>query len=84
MYSLSMRVLLTEYALLFCICSTVSDAVLAAESLLCSCTAFEVHTSQGAFSHLERSILKCETVRASMSDVRNVWRHSDAMLSLSG
>jgi hypothetical protein len=41
------------------IISTLSDAVLATESLLSACTAFQVHTSQGAFFYHERSIVKC-------------------------
>ena len=47
------------WAPLVIIISTLSDAVLATESLLSACTAFEVNTSQGAFSHHERSIVKC-------------------------
>jgi hypothetical protein len=47
------------WAPLVIIISTLGDAVLATESLLSACTAFEVHTSQGAFFHHERSIVKC-------------------------
>jgi hypothetical protein len=47
------------WAPLVIIISTLSDAVLATESLLSACTAFQVHTSQGAFFYHERSIVKC-------------------------
>ena len=39
--------------------STICDSVSATEALLCACTAYEVHCSQGAFVRLERRILKC-------------------------
>ena len=41
------------------IISTICDAVSATEAVLCTCTAFEVHCSQGAFMRMERRVIKC-------------------------
>ena len=40
------------------IISTICDAVLCCEALLCAATAYHVHTSQGATVHMERRIVK--------------------------
>ena len=40
------------------IISTICDAVLCCEALLCATTAYHVHTSQGATVHMERRIVK--------------------------
>ena len=41
------------------IIGTLCDATLSVETLLCFCTAFNIHSSQGAFARFEKRILHC-------------------------